>query len=58
VTTSFRIQRDASDRQEPERKELPMNHPDYLFTIARDRQRELIAQAEASRRRRRAKRKT
>jgi hypothetical protein len=35
-----------------------MSHPDYLYTIARDRQRDLIAQAEASRRARRRKRKS
>jgi hypothetical protein len=32
-----------------------MNHPDYLYTIARDRQRDLMAQAANARRARRRK---
>jgi hypothetical protein len=34
-----------------------MSHPEYLYTIARARQQDMIAQAEASRRVRRRKRK-
>ena len=34
-----------------------MSHPDFLIAIARDRQRELLAQAEVSRRVRRRKKK-
>jgi len=32
-----------------------MHHPDYLYTIAQDRQRDMIARAEVSRRARRRK---
>ncbi len=35
-----------------------MSHPDYLYTIALDRQRDMLAQAESARRVRRRKRKS